>query len=126
MGWFLVGWGGLNVPLVTLHANIKLLKLDFHTKFHPNRTKISKVCYWGGFGVGGWGGQNVPPAIPYADILLLTLNYTAPPSFIQIGPKLPYSGWFWGGGEGGSGWLNMGWTLYVFLFGQRPQSVDVL
>ena len=39
--------------------------------------------------MGGWGGQNVSPAIPYAGILLLTLNYTFPPSFIQIGPKLP-------------------------------------
>ena len=38
--------------------------------------------------MGGWGGQNVPPAIQFADILLLTINYTSPPSFIQIGPKL--------------------------------------
>ena len=23
------------------------------TKFHPNRIKIAKVCFWGGFWVGG-------------------------------------------------------------------------
>ena len=42
-------------------------------KFHPNQTKITKVCYWGGFRVGevgGWGGLNVPLAIPFADIPL--------------------------------------------------------
>ena len=30
--------------------------LDFPTKFHTNRTKIAKVCIWGGFWVGGVGG----------------------------------------------------------------------
>ena len=28
-------------------------KLDLPTKFHPNQTKIAKVCYWGGFWMGG-------------------------------------------------------------------------
>ena len=26
--------------------------LHFPTNFHPNQTKIDKVCYWGGFWVG--------------------------------------------------------------------------
>ena len=39
--------------------------------------------------VAGWGGQKVPPAIQFADILLLNINYTSPPSFSQIGLKLP-------------------------------------
>ena len=40
-------------------------KLDLPTKFHQNRTKIAKVCYWGSFWmgrVGGWGGLKVTPA----------------------------------------------------------------
>ena len=66
--------------------------------------KLQKLVIW----VGGWGGLNVPTAIPYADILLLTLKYTSPPSFIQIGQKLPkfvigvvsgWAGWIVGVGK---------------------------
>ena len=71
-------------------------KLDLPTKFHPNQNKIAKVCYSGGFWMGGWGGLNVPLAMPYADILLLIVNLNSPPSFIQIGPKLPKFD-IWGG-----------------------------
>ena len=46
--------------------------------------------------MGGWGGLNVPQAMPYADILLLAVNLTSPPSFIQIGLKLPKFD-IWGG-----------------------------
>ena len=69
-------------------------------------------------GMGGWGEQNVSPAIPYADILLLTLNYTSPPSFIEIRPKLPKFlvwGSFGVGRESGWGGLNMGQTLCVLF-----------
>ena len=59
---------------------------------------------------GGWLGWTKRTPSPFADILLLTLNYTSPPSFIKIGPKLPKFLI-----RGGLGWLNMGWTLYVFL-----------
>ena len=70
-----MGWKGGSNP-----------KLDFPTKFHPNRTKIAKVCYRGGFRVAG---QNITPGIQFADIPLRTLNYTFPSSCIQIGLKLP-------------------------------------
>ena len=65
--------------------------------------------------MGGWGGQNVSPAIPYADKLLLNLNYTSPPSFIQIGPKLPKF-LTWSGQGGWLGWVKHGPdTLCFFL-----------
>ena len=77
--------------------------------------------------MGGWGGQNVPAAIKFADILLISLNYTSPPSFIQIGPKLAkflIQGGFGVIGVGGWGGLNIGWTLYVFLFSCFPPKSD--
>ena len=102
-GWVgMLGWAKHTPRYVAYLFTITQSKLDLPTKFHPNRTKIAKVCYWGGFGVGGWGGRNVPLAargplaIPYADILLLPLNYTFPPNFILIA-KVSYSGWFQGG-----------------------------
>ena len=55
------------------------------------------------------------PAIQFADILLLTIKYTSPPSFSRIGPKLPKF-LIWGG-------LNIGQTLYVFLFSCIPPKV---
>ena len=58
--------------------------------------------------------------------MLLTLNYTSPPSFIQIGPQLPKF-LIWGGlgvvGGVFGGGLNMGRTLYVFLFSCIPPKV---
>ena len=51
------------------------------TKFHPNRIKISKVFFRGGFWVGGvvsgwvgWGGLNVTQVTLHTNILLLNLN----------------------------------------------------
>ena len=98
-----MGWAKRNPSHPVCSYTVTKPKLDLPTKFYPNRTKIAKVCFWGGFGVAGWGRLNVPPAIPFADILLLTLKYTSQPSFIQIGPKLPKFGiWgnFWVGGVG--------------------------
>ena len=51
------GWVGLGSKHTPSHSTssytVTKPKLDLPTKFHPNRTKIAKVCYWGGFGVGG-------------------------------------------------------------------------
>ena len=55
------------------------------------------------------GGLKVAPAITLARVPLITLYHTSPPSFIQIGPKLPKfltrSG-FGVGRESGWGGLN--------------------
>ena len=47
-------WGGLNIPLShsTSSYTVTKPKLDLPTTFHPNRTKIAKVCFWGGFWMG--------------------------------------------------------------------------
>ena len=46
------GFGGQNSPS---HHVWPYTKLDFPTKFHPNRAKITKACAWDSLGMGEHG-----------------------------------------------------------------------
>ena len=73
--------------------------LDFHTKFHPNRTKIGKVSVLGWVG-GLWGrvvgGVRGVESKNHSGFELCCPFLTSTPSFNQIGPnflKFSVLGW---------------------------------
>ena len=66
------------------YSTLSYPSLHFPTNFLQNRTKIAKVCYWGGFW-GGWGGLKIDPAPPLAHFMRIPPKGTSIPSSIKIG-----------------------------------------